>query len=1488
MPNFYSEHNLRRHFNAPQFTRSRHRFRGPRESEKINLEMDQLHYSIHKLYQGQDEFQEHFVDRANLLLEGGDTTLLDNTELLLNSHALVSDVNLLDTIQSSFDNVPFNETVSPEDRYKVWGSGGGTGAGAPGETSPMLIDLDKYKTDRYLHLPGKSGNYASIPDVNKLGAGISLPRGEISSISRYVTPPLPGVDVSHSYIEDSDFFGGYAVKVMTDAPGSPSSVGLRFQNIQGYGSGSFTGKTITVLVAIKLHQYIGNEFRFLLRDNPNNDTFASSIAGETMVIGEKRYIRAEFTVPPDREATDIYVTISGSVNFDEGDLLTAGELAVYEGSWPDAPFIPSTRITGDLDLRARFSLDSVSVSDPGNRGIITKWPDSYRWLLLGNGSFYFDVRSDGSQTDSLTYDAGLIASEVETFRVTREASSGEVKVYKLVEGSWDELTAASRTAGPADASSTPLRIGRSASTEDVLNGQIFWMDVRDGIDGPSVASYDFDDAPSRAATTLTTPEAHQLTIHQNNVLGAGQAELRGGRPEKVAWLPGATNNYFHIDDVNILSAWAAQLTQPDIKSTSHPDGDRTREWLIQQAHGSTLEEDPSLPWGEKYIHLIRTNDDSWQPDWGVLHRVVVSAGQELTFSAEVRGSSAGRVSFAWRDSSDNLIGWDYGAEMVSAAEMSDTNFQRGGATRTAPSGAVACVVVVTMVDNPDPGDSFLDFHSPCLKVNDDDISFIPSHRIVADLDIRARYAEKARGQNQQLILKDRSDNYSYQLRILTNGAIQFVWSPDGTSGSVIAHQTGIAWQDRTHREVRVTFVADNGSDDYEVKFFHKVDNDWEQLGSTQTGAASQIFPGDSPIDIGSRAGSSSFYRGVMLEAEIRDGINGPIVARFDADDPAGFAAGANNLDSYVDETSGHSVVLRQNSHTTTEVVNGNTWAFADDSWMDIPTNELLDHGINDFEIAALTATRTRTWALIASKKYNTATNHPGWMYGFSVAGSGGFVTRVADEEENQRAMLLSNYDDGVWRTYGFSHTQAQLVKYVDGVQVGDTSTPLVGNTDTDVSLRIGRSGEGSTLYKGLISWIAIFRRTLTESERVTLANWDGTVATEPQWLRPLAVLYINADDTLVRESYENNEILNLATAPYGELGWSLTKTDGDNNPYMDRWNELTPTFGHMSLRVHHGDDGGTSSWKITSSEVYDVEEGQTYTGSISSIVPTATGLGAVCSLVWVDGVGGEIGRTEGDFQKGPQNEWFRHHVTGEAPVGAKGARLVVDNQELRGVPIFVDAVTIRQGASTDFIPSLRIRNDISVEVLFSKSDWTIPANQTVVATNDSADSFGWDFRFNPDHTTSFRIVEDGVVNSVQSAVILDDLDIDTLYRLKVNAVSTGDVHIYINDSLVSRLNIGPFTIDASLMGLAIGSLIGGNDSFKGSMRRIALRDGVEGPILLYADFDGGNYQPETGQSIELMGEASLNTLAEHSSLLGLEELVSRIDQIIRRVKALEA
>jgi len=71
MPDLFSEIDLRRQFNAPDFTRTRHKARAPRESSKINLETDQLAYSIHKLANRSSDFREKFRNRASDILSGG-------------------------------------------------------------------------------------------------------------------------------------------------------------------------------------------------------------------------------------------------------------------------------------------------------------------------------------------------------------------------------------------------------------------------------------------------------------------------------------------------------------------------------------------------------------------------------------------------------------------------------------------------------------------------------------------------------------------------------------------------------------------------------------------------------------------------------------------------------------------------------------------------------------------------------------------------------------------------------------------------------------------------------------------------------------------------------------------------------------------------------------------------------------------------------------------------------------------------------------------------------------------------------------------------------------------------------------------------------------------------------------------------------------------------------------------------------------------------
>lgn len=74
MPTFYFDTDIRAQFSAPQFTRLRHRYRGVRESWKVNLEIDQLLFSITDLYRRYNILHDNFVLAKELLIEGGAVT----------------------------------------------------------------------------------------------------------------------------------------------------------------------------------------------------------------------------------------------------------------------------------------------------------------------------------------------------------------------------------------------------------------------------------------------------------------------------------------------------------------------------------------------------------------------------------------------------------------------------------------------------------------------------------------------------------------------------------------------------------------------------------------------------------------------------------------------------------------------------------------------------------------------------------------------------------------------------------------------------------------------------------------------------------------------------------------------------------------------------------------------------------------------------------------------------------------------------------------------------------------------------------------------------------------------------------------------------------------------------------------------------------------------------------------------------------------------
>lgn len=87
MATFYSNDDRRRWFSAPQYVRQRHRYRGVRESEKMNLEMDQFAFSVRNLYGDYNEFRETIADYAGILREGQDPLLSESGAVLYYSEA---------------------------------------------------------------------------------------------------------------------------------------------------------------------------------------------------------------------------------------------------------------------------------------------------------------------------------------------------------------------------------------------------------------------------------------------------------------------------------------------------------------------------------------------------------------------------------------------------------------------------------------------------------------------------------------------------------------------------------------------------------------------------------------------------------------------------------------------------------------------------------------------------------------------------------------------------------------------------------------------------------------------------------------------------------------------------------------------------------------------------------------------------------------------------------------------------------------------------------------------------------------------------------------------------------------------------------------------------------------------------------------------------------------------------------------------------------
>ncbi|MDO8597795.1 MAG: hypothetical protein Q7R45_14385 [Sulfuricaulis sp.] len=181
-----------------------------------------------------------------------------------------------------------------------------------------------------------------------------------------------------------------------------------------------------------------------------------------------------------------------------------------------------------------------------------------------------------------------------------------------------------------------------------------------------------------------------------------------------------------------------------------------------------------------------------------------------------------------------------------------------------------------------------------------------ANSVVGDLDLKVRAAldDWTPAATSTLLNKwtTTGNQRAYMLQVLAGGTLRLSWSANGTA--VIAKDSTVATgvTDATRKWVRATLDVDNGAVGNDVKFYTSDDGaDWTQLGTTVTTAATTaVFDSTAALILGGNdAGATERLTGKVYSAEVRNGIDGSVVAAFNP-----FRDAPGNVDAFTAYTGG--------------------------------------------------------------------------------------------------------------------------------------------------------------------------------------------------------------------------------------------------------------------------------------------------------------------------------------------------------------------------------------------------------------------------------------------------------------------------------------------------------------------------------------------------------------------------------------------------------
>lgn len=584
------------------------------------------------------------------------------------------------------------------------------------------------------------------------------------------------------------------------------------------------------------------------------------------------------------------------------------------GNYISTPDTPANSVIGDIDIRAKVSLDKWMPST--SMSLVSKWPaaGNRAWTFLVDsttGLLRFAWSADGTAvTGNKTSSVAPTVVDGATLwvRVTLLASTGQATFYTSADGlTWSQLGSLPSATGATSIfdSTATLNIGAEQSTTTLFAGYIYYAEVRSGINGPVVAAFD----PSTAGVTGDRTPSTLTTISKADSV----------------YLPGTTGNYISTPDsaansvtgdIDIRAHVSAddwtpvaimQIVNKEVPSVQRSYGlrlDTTGKLLIRYCIDGTnaLQQISSVATGftdgtTHWVRVTRTVADSilfYTSEDGVIWTQLgttisgVNVGNlfdstspiEIGVRSAVNDPFAGKVYYAEvRNGINGPIVAQFDAAGTSVTAVQTPSFKQnidgsmwtinGVAWRwsipngQSSTGALRLAGVVgteqARVSTPDAAD----------------IS------ITGDMDVRIQVALDDWTPASPTTLISKWDSSTQRTFVFYQDTLKLTlgYSLDGTAQLFAVCSANTPMADGSVKWVRFTRNATTG----DVIFYTSDDNiTYVQLGTTQAGTAGALFDGTSALNIGADNTSGGRQANEYLfRAEVYNGIAGTLVAWFD-------------------------------------------------------------------------------------------------------------------------------------------------------------------------------------------------------------------------------------------------------------------------------------------------------------------------------------------------------------------------------------------------------------------------------------------------------------------------------------------------------------------------------------------------------------------------------------------------------------------------------